>query len=192
MKQTNDNLVTYVKNCLKLSTRYAWGGLMRLNTGSYCKQLTQLYPAKNNYSRLMGTDTVYLCDCIGLIKSFTFGGVGSPDYDPGRDYSTNSALSASVVSGHIDNIGNVPGRIVYMPGHVGVFIGSGEVVECTLGKFGDGVVKTKLSDRPWTSWFEYPGIVYNKPVDQNGEALDKLQTHLDDMQDILKTIREEV
>lgn len=187
--KTNLDLVIYVKEALKLKTRYAWGGLMRLNTPGYVRQLCSLYPDKNNYSRLLGTSSVYLCDCIGLIKSFTFGGVSSPQYDPAKDYSTNTALAASVISGHIDNIGNVPGRIVYMPGHVGVFVGDGKVVECTLGTFGDGVVTTNLSDRPWTNWFEYPGIQYIKPLDEKGKALDELQTHIDDMQKIMKIIR---
>lgn len=41
-------------------------------------------------------------------------------------------------------------------GHVGVYIGNNEVVECTLSKFGDGVVKTRLNDRSWAYWCQCP------------------------------------
>jgi len=41
---------------------------------------------------------------------------------------------------------------------VGVYIGNYEVVECTLNMFGDGVVKTKFTDRNWAWWYQCPCI----------------------------------
>ena len=46
-------------------------------------------------------------------------------------------------------------------GHVGVYIGNGEAVECTLGSYGDGIVKTKVKGRGWTHWLQMPEIAYS-------------------------------
>ena len=43
----------------------------------------------------------------------------------------------------------VPGELVFMSGHIGVYIGDGKVIESTLGGNYDGVVKTNLEGRGW-------------------------------------------
>lgn len=42
---------------------------------------------------------------------------------------------------------DIPGIAVFMSGHVGLYIGNGEVIEAR--GFAYGVVKTKLKDRKW-------------------------------------------
>lgn len=46
-----------------------------------------------------------------------------------------------------------------MPGHVGVYIGNGKVVEARGHDY--GVVETNLVDRGWTQWGKCPYIEYN-------------------------------
>ena len=53
---------------------------------------------------------------------------------------------------------NTPGLAVWKSGHIGVYIGSGEVIEAMDTRY--GVVKTKLQGRGWTHWLEVPGIKY--------------------------------
>ena len=45
-----------------------------------------------------------------------------------------------------------------MEGHIGVYIGNGEVIEAKGNH--DGVVKTNLSEGGWTRWMQLPGITY--------------------------------
>ena len=45
------------------------------------------------------------------------------------------------------------------PGHIGVYIGNGEVIEAMDTRY--GVVKTKLQGRGWTHWLEVSGIKYD-------------------------------
>ena len=54
-----------------------------------------------------------------------------------------------------------------MDGHIGIYIGNNEVIECTIStKYAKqshglgGVCKTKLSNRKWTHWLECPFIDY--------------------------------
>ena len=51
-----------------------------------------------------------------------------------------------------------PGLAVWHSGHIGVYIGNGEVIEAMGTKY--GVVKTQLSERSWTAWLEVPYITY--------------------------------
>ena len=55
----------------------------------------------------------------------------------------------------------LPGICLGMPGHVGIYVGQGQVIEATNNpQFGNGVLLTKLSDRDWRIWFLCPGIDY--------------------------------
>lgn len=47
---------------------------------------------------------------------------------------------------------------MWKAGHIGVYIGNGEVIEAMGTKY--GVVKTQLEGRGWTHWLEVPGIEY--------------------------------
>jgi hypothetical protein len=83
-------------------------------------------------------------------------------YDPAQDKSANAMLTACKTKGEMATMPEVPGLLVFYDGHVGVYIGSGEVIEARGRKY--GVVKTKLADRPWTSWGYCPYITYEAPA----------------------------
>lgn len=162
----SEDLVEYCEAVSMLRTRYAWGGLMRKNTETYRTQLNKMYPSQNTSDRVKtlsgaGSDT-YLVDCVGYIKSFYFGGIGSPSYDAKFDYNVEMMYKASSETGDITSIPEIPGLGLYMAGHVGVYAGNGYVWEATLSGFGDGVTKTKLSDRKWLKWFKIPNITYGE------------------------------
>lgn len=169
MVYTNSGLVKHCKEALGLKTVYMWGGLFREVTKSYINQLSGMYPKqyvenrKNTLSGLCGKG-YYGCDCVGLVKSYYFGGVGvaknAKGYVGAWDYGVGSMYNAAKVKGKIETFPKHAGQLVMTSdfGHVGVYIGNGEVVECTLSRFGDGVVKTRLSDRSWAWWCQCPCI----------------------------------
>lgn len=169
---TNKGLVDHAKKMLGLPTSYMWGTLARkidAGTIDWCKRT---YPDMYNASRVAYLkDQIgkrYGCDCVGLIKSYYFGGVGSPKYRADRDYNTNAIFSASAKKGPLSTLPEVPGTCLYMRGHVGIYIGEGWCIECTLGNYGDGVVRTKVAGRGWTNWFQCPFVEY--PQDTSGDA----------------------
>ena len=53
---------------------------------------------------------------------------------------------------------DTPGLAVWKSGHIGVYIGNGEVIEAMGTKY--GVVKTKLAGRGWSAWLQIPYISY--------------------------------
>lgn len=118
-------------------------------------------------------------DCIGLIKGYCW-------YNPNTgkiDYATNGMpdinadyLYHSVApKGTIDTIPETPGLAVWFPGHIGIYIGGGKVVEAKGTK--SGVVETNLSAGAWTHWIEIPYIQYIEETPEPGEpkAMDPLE-----------------
>ena len=138
------------------------------------------YPAHYRESRMRKYESdcekhLLAMDCVGLIKGFFWcgglepiisflNGASSLSRKYGRGIPDKSANSLGpwckrkgAQAGDIDSIPDVPGVIVHKTGHVGVYVGNGEVVEAR--GFDYGVVKTKLKERPWEDWYYLPESV---------------------------------
>jgi uncharacterized protein YycO len=102
----------------------------------------------------------YGFDCVGLIKSYIWGGYGNLRYNPKQDLNCTGMLALSKKKGKINTLPEIPGLAVYKKGHIGVYIGNGEVIEATLSsdwKY-DGVERTPLNHQKWTDWLQIPFI----------------------------------
>ncbi len=64
----------------------------------------------------------------------------------------------AVEKGTIDTMPEIPGLAVWHEGHIGIYIGNGEVVETMGTKY--GVVRTQLAGSRWTHWLKVPYITY--------------------------------
>lgn len=169
MSYTAEGLVAYVKSMLTLHTTYMWGGIMRLVTTAYVNGKKAQYPSWYTAARtqkflsLVGK-SYYGVDCVGLIKSYYWGGLGSKSYQLATDKDANGMYLAATEKGPISTIPEIPGICVWMTGHIGVYIGNGNIIESTNNTvFGDGVCQTKLSARKWTNWLKCPYISYPAP-----------------------------
>lgn len=109
----------------------------------------------------MGKRTV---DCIGLIKSYGWYDNSSGEILIGAngmaDVTANGMFDTATVKGTIDTMPEVPGLAVWHDGHIGVYIGNGEVIEAMGTQY--GVVKTQLAGRGWTHWLQIPYIAYSE------------------------------
>jgi hypothetical protein len=105
-------------------------------------------------------------DCVGLIKGY---GWQKPDGSIGYaingvpDVSANGMYQSAKIKGNIATLPrNKPGLAVRFDGHIGVYIGDGNVVEAR--GFNYGIVVTKLSSRPWRHWLEIPWLNYSADI----------------------------
>lgn len=160
------DLVTYAKECLTLPTCYIWGGIGEILTPKLLADKTALYPLvytveyRHNLLPYLGQH-VRGFDCSGLINCFRMGGLSHFQMDPTLDQNSQELFDTSSTKDSISTLPEFPGVCLYLPGHVGIYIGEGWVMEATNNpKFGNGVVKTRLSARDWTHWFYCPGINY--------------------------------
>lgn len=101
-------------------------------------------------------------DCVGFIKGYSWfepssGNIiyatnGMPDISADQMY--NNATE----KGTIDTIPEIPGLAVWHEGHIGIYIGGGEVIHASGTT--KGVIKTPIGDSGWTHWLKIPYITY--------------------------------
>lgn len=164
--KTADDLVRYALNAYESGWGYVWGTFGTVLTNeAFVSKLAQYPEGVGNYEGFirehwLGRRTV---DCAGLIKSYcwydgetqtiTYAANGMPDLSANQFYYT------AAESGPISTIPEIPGLAVWHDGHLGVYIGNGEVIEAMGTKY--GVVKTQLAGRNWSHWLKIPGIHYD-------------------------------
>ena len=76
------------------------------------------------------------------------------------DCGANTIRNNVKEGGAISTMPDIPGLAVWMDGHIGVYVGNGEVIEAQGTAY--GVVKTQLKNRGWTKWLKIPNIKYIK------------------------------
>jgi hypothetical protein len=148
----------------KLGCGYVYGALGQVTTDAQLQSLAKQYPAMYTavyLAKCRKNIGVQSFDCVGLVKYFGWGNTGNKltVYDAATDVSANGAYERAKVKGPIADMPDVPGLCVRFPGHIWVYVGGGSVVEARGVDY--GVVLTRLADRPWTHWIEYPyGVDY--------------------------------
>lgn len=125
---------------------------------------------------------VFGFDCVGLIKGILWGWTGDPSQlYGGAKYASNGVpdidedrMIDSCTYTSDDFAGIVPGAVVWMRGHIGVYIGDGLAVECTP-KWDNKVQITAIwnigkkvgyNARTWTQWGLLPYVDYTKEEDK--------------------------
>ena len=160
------DLVTYAIHAWESGWGYVWGTYGDMLTESlFAYKLDQYPDGVGSYEDFIRANWLggRTTDCVGLIKGYgwldtdsmtiRYGTNGMPDI--GADTMYRNAA----VKGPISTIPETPGLAVWKSGHIGVYIGGGEVIEAMGTHY--GVVKTQLTDRNWTAWLEIPYIQYD-------------------------------
>ena len=128
---------------LNYKTCYVWGGCgMPITEATIKDKLTQ-YPAENqnfcaNARKLIGKHA-WMFDCVCTIKAVLWGWRGDWNkYFGGAVYASNGVPDVSAdgminlcksVSGDFSKL--TVGEALWLPGHIGVYIGGGLAVECS-------------------------------------------------------------
>lgn len=161
--KTNKGLVAYCE--LQLGKPYWYGTFGQKASQSLYeykkKQYPGYYKAKDFAAQIEEGKKVH--DCIGLIKGYmwtTSPGDCKPVYRSNgfEDMSANGFYRHCKRKGPIATMPDIPGIAVFMNGHVGVYVGGGEVIEARGHRY--GVVRTKLSERKWRNWAFIEEIQY--------------------------------
>lgn len=164
--KTNKGLVEYAK--AQLGKPYWYGTFGQAASESLYKQKRKQYLTHYLWSYRAYEGGTKVHDCVGLIKGYLWCDSANntkPHYNASQDISANAMRKACKKSGNIATLPEVVGVLVFMSGHVGIYIGNGEVIEARGRSY--GVVKTKLTARKWKWWGYCPYITYteDKPVD---------------------------
>lgn len=163
MAKTNTGLVNYAK--AQVGKPYWYGTFGQKSTANLLSQKARQYPSMYSTTRqkkaLAEHLGVKVHDCVGLIKGYLWCDSATddtPKYNVSQDKSANGMYNACKERGLIKTLPQIAGVLVFFDGHVGVYDGNGYVYEAR--GFDYGVVKTKLSARPWVRWGKCPYITY--------------------------------
>ncbi len=166
----------------KYRTKYAKGTFGQCATPAFlsskAKQYPEWYTPKNAPSRLdmllVLPDETRLFDCVGLIKAVIWGFPNVVYTSNGlRDLNDQTIWDKSLdKSSDFSNI--QVGELLWMKGHVGVYIGNGRAIECTGAWEGKVMItavenigkQEGLHSRKWTGHSKIHVIYY--PDKENG------------------------
>lgn len=159
---TNEQLVSAVQVALAEKWGYVYGSQGQIYSKELAVQWGNAKRSGKTYqyfvidcARWFGRKVV---DCSGLLVE-AFREYDS-DFD---DRSASGFFSQATEKGPISTIPDIPGLGVWRQGHIGLYIGNGEIIEARGHTF--GVVKTKVKDRDFTHWCKLRDVDYNDIVD---------------------------
>ncbi len=177
--KNNLDLVQWAVAAERAGWGYVWGACGQVLTESVLASKVSQYPdevgVQEDFIR-----THWLgrrcADCVGFIKGYgwlnaetqeiEFGANGMPDTGADTMYAN------ATEKGTIDTIPEIPGLAVWHEGHIGIYVGNGEVIEAMGTRY--GVDRTQLAERGWTHWLEIPYINY---IEETEEPHEKDSNH---------------
>lgn len=170
MEKTNIGLVEYARK--QIGKEYWYGTYGSPASKSYYEAKKKQYPSHYKWSYESKWEGMRVHDCVGLIKGYLWSETAEskPKYNKEQDTSANGMLKRCKVKGKISTIPEVAGVLVFFDGHVGIYEGNGSVIEARGHNY--GVVRTKLSARPWKEWGYCPYITYGETAKPEEPAKD--------------------
>ena len=163
--KNNLDLVAYAQQAFDNGWGYVWGTCGWILSDSMFESKLNQYPdGVGNHRAFIEKHWLHgrTTDCVGLIKGY--GWLDSDTLEVGYavngmpDLGADQMYQVASIKGNMSEMPDTPGLAVWHKGHIGVYIGNGEVIEAMGTKY--GVVKTKLQDRNWTAWLQIPYISY--------------------------------
>ena len=160
------DLALFAKRAKNAGWGYVWGTYGDVLTESLFAYKLEQYPdGVGSYEDFIRANWLggRTTDCVGLIKGYGWLSPETMTIDYGThgmpDIGANQMYYSATESGTIDTMPDIPGLAVWHDGHIGVYIGGGQVIEAMGTKY--GVVKTELANRGWTHWLKIPYINYD-------------------------------
>lgn len=165
---TKSEFVKAAKDTAALSTIYVKGGFGQpLTWGDNWDNLKSQWAWNRTHSEAISKAieasvasgrTPFAFDCVCLVKGLLWGFCGDADkYAGGAVYGSNGVPDCTVdnflrdcCTGVTTDFSNLePGEYLYNTGHCGIYVGNGDVVECTP-KWDGGVQVSKLVNLGYT------------------------------------------
>lgn len=177
MMKVND-FIAMLKKALNSNTIYCSGGfgfpITEEIITSKSNQFNYSITKQNQLRALIGKN-YFGFDCVNLIKAVLWGWDGNLNktyggaiYKANGVPDVNDATIIKLCTNVTTNFKDiVPGALVWLPGHVGIYIGNGQVIEATTKWTGNVLVSSlgnlgynSLKMRVWSKWGKLPWVDY--------------------------------
>jgi len=169
--KNNLDLVQWAIEAQSSGWGYVWGTYGHVLTRSYYEAKLAQYPeGVGNYADFIQANWLgkRTADCVGLVKGYCW-------FDPEAqsigyavngmpDIATEQMIEWCDEKGSMDTMPEIPGLLLWMDGHVGIYIGDGYAIEAMGTRY--GVVKTQVAGRGWQKWGKIPCIEYIEEAEE--------------------------
>ena len=169
--KNNLDLVQWAIEAHSSGWGYVWGTYGHVLTRSYYEAKLAQYPeGVGNYADFILANWLgkRTADCVGLVKGYCW-------FDPEAqsigyaangmpDIATEQMIEWCDEKGSISTMPEIPGLLLWMDGHVGIYIGDGYAIEAMGTRY--GVVKTQVAGRGWVKWGKIPCIEYIEETEE--------------------------
>jgi hypothetical protein len=163
--KNNLDLVKWAENACESGWGYVYGTYGMVLDENFLQIKMVQYPSEvGGYEEIIRQNWLRkrTVDCVGLIKGYGWYDAELNEIKIGSnnmlDIGADGMFGSAKVKGAIDTMPEVTGLAVWHEGHIGIYVGNGEVIEAMNTK--KGVVKTNISDSSWTHWLQIPYINY--------------------------------
>lgn len=163
--KNNLDLVKWAIHAQKSGWGYVWGSHGKVLDKAELERLESVFGNHvTDYDEFIRANWLgkRTSDCVGLIKGYGWYDVSTGKINVGsngmQDVTANGMFQAASEKGAIDTIPGIPGLAVWHEGHIGVYIGNGEVIHAANTKA--GVIRTPIGQSGWTHWLKIPYIKY--------------------------------
>ena len=174
--KTAAGLVKHMQQCLQDGWGYVYGAIGQTCTEILLDKCAERYPANNlagGAMRQAGEKWLgkKVADCSGIVKAYLMSEYTGGPITYSAEVDAAVHYNAAKEKGPISNMPDTPGILVYMPGHVGVYVGNGEVIESAGTLYGvkKSTVEKSYISGPWTHWYKCPGITYDESEEPETE-----------------------
>ena len=169
--KNNLDLVTWAIRAEQVGWGYVWGSQGELLTESRFQSLAASYPKEvGGYEEWIRTHWLgkRTADCSGLIRGYWWLDAETQEIRYGSNgipaMGADAMYQAAAEKGPMSTMPEIPGLGVWHKGHIGIYIGNGEVVEAMSTR--KGVVRTQLANGHWTAWLKIPYINYIETTEE--------------------------
>lgn len=173
--KNNLDLAQWAIEAQKTGWGYVWGTYGHVLTRSYYEAKLAQYPeGVGNYADFILANWLgkRTADCVGLVKGYCWFNPEAQSIGYAvngmPDIATEQMIEWCDEKGSIDSMPEIPGLLLWMDGHVGIYIGDGYAIEAMGTRY--GVVKTQVVGRGWQKWGKIPCIEYIEEAEETEPA----------------------
>ncbi len=178
--KTNKGLVQFVETALAEKWGYCLGTFGQILTPALLSQkMKQGYGVgvynTRHQAYLQGYIGKRVSDCYGLVKAYVWWDGNNPKYVTSQDRNQEGAYSVAKEKGPLATLPEIPGLVLWMKGHAGIYIGNGEFIECVGAPIGmrKGIIRNGkvVAGSKFTHWFKDTYIEYLDADEPKGISL---------------------
>ncbi|MCM1494510.1 MAG: hypothetical protein NC089_01765 [Bacteroides sp.] len=173
--KNNIDLAKWAVHAEQSGWGYVWGTYGEVLDGRLFDYKKEQYPEEvGGYADFISANWYgkRTADCVGLIKGYGWLNTETRQVEYGTngmpDIGADAMYENAVEKGTMDTMPEIPGLAVWHEGHIGIYIGNGEVVEAMGTRY--GVVRTQLAGSRWTHWLKVPYITYGEEGSEGDNA----------------------